>query len=203
MKELNQIQTRLVATKNQKNNFGNYNYRNLEGILESLKPLLSELECTITFSDELVLLGDRIFCKSTAVLKNKDGESETSTSFAELDNHKGMSKEQSSGSSSSYARKYAICSLLAIDDNQDPDSMDNRDDNKAPQQTFKTIDVDRVIEEMKAYCRLKYTEFNNGDAPMKAARVKEFVPYYERKLRSGEWQGPFNTEKLLNNWLNK
>lgn len=131
MKELNIIQTRLVATKNATNDFGHYKYRSLESIMECLKPLLKETECTITFNDDLVCIEGRIFVKSTAILKNKEGETETSTSFAELDNHKGMSREQSTGSSSSYARKYAACSLLAIDDNQDVDSMDNRGEEKS------------------------------------------------------------------------
>ena len=132
MKELNTIQTKLVAPKNNKNSFGGYNYRSLENILEAVKPLLRETGCTITFTDELVCLADRLFCKSTATLKNAAGEQEQSTSFAELDAHKGMSKEQSSGSSSSYARKYAVCSLLAIDDNADPDMLDNREPEQAP-----------------------------------------------------------------------
>ena len=129
MKELNEIQTNLVAPKGQTNSFGGYKYRNLEDILESAKPLLRSTGCTITFTDELVELanGTRIFCKSTATLTAPGGEQVSSTSFAELDAHKGMSKEQSSGSSSSYARKYALCSLLAIDDNRDPDNFDNRD----------------------------------------------------------------------------
>lgn len=124
MKELNLIQTRLVAPKGNTNSFGGYKYRSLENIMEAVKPLLRETGCTITFTDDLVVLADRLFCKSTAILKNDKGEVETSTSFAEMDTHKGMSKEQSSGSSSSYARKYAVSSLLAIDDNQDPDSLE-------------------------------------------------------------------------------
>lgn len=133
MRELIEIQSKLVAPKNQKNAFGNYNYRNLEGIMEAVKPLLSQLNCTLTFTDELVLLNERIFCKSTAILKNSNGEIESSTSFAELDSHKGMSAEQASGTASSYSRKYAACSLFAIDGGEaDPDSLDNRDKGGAP-----------------------------------------------------------------------
>ena len=181
MKELNIIQTRLVATKNATNDFGHYKYRSLESIMECLKPLLKETECTITFNDDLVCIEGRIFVKSTAILKNKDGETETSTSFAELDNHKGMSREQSTGSSSSYARKYAACSLLAIDDNQDVDSMDNRGEEKPVERPSKlsveecTTIVNNIAQkasncgqydtrevERWRYGKIKWLQENNG-----------------------------------------
>lgn len=181
MKELNIIQTRLVATKNATNDFGHYKYRSLESIMECLKPLLKETECTITFNDDLVCIEGRIFVKSTAILKNKDGETETSTSFAELDNHKGMSREQSTGSSSSYARKYAACSLLAIDDNQDVDSMDNRGEEKPVEKPSKlsveecTTIVNNIAQkasncgqydtrevERWRYGKIKWLQENNG-----------------------------------------
>lgn len=145
MRELIEIQAKLVAPKNQKNTFGNYNYRNLEGIMEAVKPLLSQLGCTLTFTDELVLLNDRIFCKSTAILKNSNGEIESSTSFAELDSHKGMSAEQASGTASSYSRKYAACSLFAIDGGEaDPDSLDNRDKG-APQSRMSFEECNKIL----------------------------------------------------------
>lgn len=186
MKELVSIQTRLVAPKNQKNTFGNYNYRSLEGIMEALKPLLKELGCTITFNDELVMLGDRIFCKSTATLKNAQGETETSTSFAELDMHKGMSKEQSSGSSSSYARKYAVCSLLAIDDNADPDMLDNRDDEE------KELKLDNN-EVLRAFCTKKKEEGANKD------ELKKFYDFYSPKMEG--WRNEVRPADLWNKWM--
>lgn len=124
---LNEVQTTLIAPKDKKNSFGNYNYRNLEAILQAVKPILKSTGSSITFTDDIVAIAERIFCKSTATLFIPSGESIASVAFAELDTHKGMSKEQSTGSSSSYARKYAICSLLAIDDNTDIDSLDNTD----------------------------------------------------------------------------
>lgn len=187
MKELLEIQTRLVAPKNQTNTFGNYNYRNLEGIMLAAKPLLNELKCTITFTDELVLLGDRIFCKSTATLKNAEGEYETSTSFAELDSHKGMSKEQSSGSASSYARKYAVCSLLAIDDNADPDMLDNRE------QTTKEVDNATIL---KDFC-------SSMKGKSDIDTLKSFFNYWNKKVESGEFKGTMNAEKLWSNWVSK
>lgn len=188
MKELIEIQNRLVAPKNQKNTFGNYNYRNLEGIMEAVKPLLKELNCTITFTDDLLMLGDRIFCKSVCVLKNESGEIETSTSFAELDNHKGMSKEQSTGSASSYARKYAVCSLLAIDDNADPDMLDNTETEQEPKKDNLTL--------LKNFC-------TSQKGKVETEKLKEFYNYWSGRIEKGEFNGTMNPSKLFNNWVNR
>lgn len=195
MKELNTIQTKLVAPKNQKNGFGNYNYRNLEGIMEAVKPLLIETECTITFNDELIMLGDRIFCKSTATLKNQQGDIETSTSFAELDNHKGMSKEQSTGSSSSYARKYAICSLLAIDDNADPDMLDNRETASAPAPTAPTQDNAAVL---KSFCASMKTQ-----PGVDIKDLTDWYTYWSKRIESGDFKGDINPVKLWASHTNR
>ena len=123
IEKLNAIQTRLVATKDQTNEFGKFKYRTAEGILEAVKPLLDG--CAITLTDELVEIGGAIHIKATATLW--DGtESVSSSAYAQQDTHKGMSAEQSSGTASSYARKYAVCGLLAVDGSTDVDSLDNR-----------------------------------------------------------------------------
>lgn len=129
MKELIEIQSRLVATKDKKNTFGNYTYRSAESILESVKPLLRQYGCTLTITDDIVLIGDRYYVKATATIKNSSGETESTSAFArESFEKKGMDSAQVSGASSSYARKYALGGLLCIDDNKDPDSMDNREE---------------------------------------------------------------------------
>lgn len=129
MKELIEIQSTLVAPKDKKNTFGNYSYRSAEQILESVKPLLKKHNCTLTISDDLIQLGDRFYVKATATLRNSSGETESATAFArEQEDKKGMDQAQITGSASSYARKYALGGLLAIDDNKDPDTMDNRDE---------------------------------------------------------------------------
>lgn len=129
MKELIEIQSTLVAPKDKKNTFGNYSYRSAEQILESVKPLLKKHNCTLTISDDLIQLGDRFYVKATATLRNSSGETESATAFArEQEDKKGMDQAQVTGSASSYARKYALGGLLAIDDNKDPDTMDNRDE---------------------------------------------------------------------------
>lgn len=124
MKELIYIQSNLKAPKNQWNDFGKYSYRNAENILEAVKPLLSEKGCTLTISDEIVQFGDRVYVKATATIKNSSNEAESATAFArEPLSKKGQDESQVTGSASSYARKYALNGLFAIDDNKDADAL--------------------------------------------------------------------------------
>ena len=121
MKELIAIQSELKAPKNQWNDFGKYNYRSAEDILEAVKPLLKKHECHLTISDEMVVLGDRYYVKATATLA-KEGESISTTAYArEEESKKGMDASQITGSTSSYARKYALNGLFCIDDTKDSD----------------------------------------------------------------------------------
>ena len=108
------------------NSFGNYKYRNLEGILEGLKPLLDETGCIITISDSMELIGDRYYIVATASLKKGDEVISCEGWARESEDKKGMDTSQITGSTSSYARKYAMNGLFAIDDVRDADSMDNR-----------------------------------------------------------------------------
>ncbi|HBA8388370.1 TPA: ERF family protein [Escherichia coli] len=114
------IQQTLNAPKNQRNNFGGYNYRSAEDILEAVKPLLQNI--TLTVSDEIVLIGDRYYVKATATLS--DGEDVIAvTAYArEEENKRGMDASQLTGATSSYARKYALNGLFCIDDAKDPDT---------------------------------------------------------------------------------
>lgn len=126
MKELITIQSMLKAPKSQFNKFGNYKYRKAEDILEAVKPLLAEQNCTLVITDDIVMVGNRIYVKSTATIKNSKGETETTTGFArEEETKKGMDGSQITGASSSYARKYALNGLLAINDNADSDTTNN------------------------------------------------------------------------------
>ena len=120
MKELITIQSELKAPKTQYNKFGGYKYRKAEDILEAVKPLLAKQKCTLIITDDIVMVGSRIYVKATATIKNEKGEYETSTGWArEEETKKGMDGSQITGASSSYARKYALNGLLAIDDNAD------------------------------------------------------------------------------------
>ena len=135
MKELISIQSELKAPKTQYNKFGGYKYRKAEDILEAVKPLLAKQKCTLIITDDIVMVGSRIYVKATATIKNEKGEYETSTGWArEEETKKGMDGSQITGASSSYARKYALNGLLAIDDNADSDTTNDGQHQAAQQQ---------------------------------------------------------------------
>lgn len=131
------IQHKLKAPKGQYNSFGKYNYRSCEDILEGVKPLLKEHNLALLIDDEIVQIGERYYVKATA--KITDGrEFVSATAYArEPDTKKGMDESQITGSTSSYARKYALNALLCIDDTKDADTMDNS--KKPVQQTQETV----------------------------------------------------------------
>ena len=125
MKKLLEIQAELKCPKGSLNKFGNYKYRSAEQILESVKPLLQKHGVTLTLSDDIIQVGNKLFLKAKATLKSESDIIEIS-GFAELGEHKGMSSEQCTGTASSYARKYALNGLFLIDETEsDPDSKDN------------------------------------------------------------------------------
>jgi len=131
MKELISIQSTLNAPKGQYNSFGKYKYRSCEDILGAVKPLLNQHGCTLTISDDVVMVGARIYIKATATITNSAGEKEVTTAFArEEEQKKGMDSSQVTGAASSYARKYALNGLFAIDDTKDADTL-----NTSPQYT--------------------------------------------------------------------
>lgn len=135
MKELIAIQSELKAPKSQFNKFGGYKYRKAEDILEAVKPLLNKQKCTLTITDDIVMVGNRIYVKATATIKNEKGEYETTTGWArEEETKKGMDGSQITGASSSYARKYALNGLFAIDDNADSDTTNDGQHQAAQQQ---------------------------------------------------------------------
>ena len=122
MSKLLEIQQRLKAPKGQYNSFGKYKYRSCEDILEAVKPILKEVGCTLTLSDEMVVIGDRYYVMATAHLKGKD-TNEHVTAYAREDlDKKGMDGSQITGTASSYARKYALNGLFCIDDTKDADT---------------------------------------------------------------------------------
>lgn len=118
------IQKNLVAPKDKNNSFGGYKYRSAESILEAAKKLCAENNVAITCEDEIVLIGDRYYVKATARLTEPEtGEYVEKSAYArESADKKGMDLSQLTGACSSYARKYALCGLLAIDDSKDADT---------------------------------------------------------------------------------
>jgi hypothetical protein len=119
METLVKIQNELKVPKGNLNKFGNYKYRSAEDILEAVKPILLKYNVTLTLSDEIILIGNKIFLKATAKLNDT-----ICYGYAETSEHKGMSAEQTTGTASSYARKYALNGLFLIDETEvDADSQ--------------------------------------------------------------------------------
>ena len=146
MKELISIQSELKAPKTQFNKFGGYKYRKAEDILEAVKPLLAKQKCTLIITDDIVLVGNRIYVKATATIKNEKGECETSTGWArEEETKKGMDGSQITGASSSYARKYALNGLFAIDDNADSDATNDVQHQAAQQQAAQVAPAQQPV----------------------------------------------------------
>lgn len=165
---LNEIQQKLKAPKNQRNSFGNYNYRSCEDILEAVKPLLGD--STLLISDEVVNVGDRYYVKATATLispdsKPESGKIETSVSAyaREAENKKGMDEAQITGAASSYARKYALNGLFAIDDTKDADTQNNT--SNAPQASKKTVSTQKPPTAIKTINTVKEAEEALGISP--------------------------------------
>lgn len=149
--KLIKIQSELKAPKGQYNNFGKYNYRNCEDILEALKPLLKEVGLFLTITDEVILIGDRYYIKATATVSDGTNKIETSALARESDTKKGMDDSQITGAASSYARKYALNGLFCIDDTKDADTTNKGDSkDKSSEETYKELsesplETDRVI----------------------------------------------------------
>ena len=120
MEKLLKIQKTLKAPKNQRNNFGGFNYRSCEDILEAVKPLLDG--ATLTLNDEIILLGNRFYVKATATFIDGYFKTSTTAYAREPDTKKGMDDPQITGTASSYARKYALNGLFLIDDQKDSDT---------------------------------------------------------------------------------
>lgn len=140
------IQNELKAPKSQFNKFGNYNYRNCEDILESVKPICKKHNAVVYLSDKLVLIGDRYYIEATATLVDVEtSETAVVTAYArEEENKKGMDGSQITGASSSYARKYALNGLFDIDDTKDSDTT-NQGNAKPKGEQKEPVDYENKI----------------------------------------------------------
>lgn len=182
--KLSAIQSALKAPKSQYNEFGKYKYRKAEDILEAVKPLLREAGCTLTCTDELVLVGERYYIKATAVITcAEDGSSVRTTAYArEEETKKGMDGSQVTGASSSYARKYALNGLLCIDDTADSDTTNTGD--SAPEKTSGKKSVQKGAEPKTA------PEKSSGKADMMpGGKLYAMVVAYHaqgKKAKSGK-----------------
>jgi hypothetical protein len=122
-KSLNKIQSELNCPKAQRNDFGNYNYRSCEDIIEAAKPLLHAEGLILLLTDEIVNVGNRNYIEATASITDGDNTIAVKGIAREAENRKGMDDSQITGATSSYARKYALNGLFAIDDTKDADTM--------------------------------------------------------------------------------
>ena len=159
--------------------------------MADVKPLLGELKCTITFTDDMVLMGERYYVKSTVTLENENGEKKDAVAFAREDESRaGMCESQVTGTASSYARKYAICSLLAINEEQDPDSMDNRPKKAVNEPKISNMDILKT-----------FYEQNKRNANVNIEQLTKFKDFYKAKMDN--WKGVFNPSTAFEKWMQR
>lgn len=148
---LAKVQQQLKAPKNQRNNYGGYNYRSCEDILEAVKPLLGAISLSLLINDEIVLIGDRYYVKATATIYDDKGNYVSNSGYAREElTRKGMDSAQITGATSSYARKYALNGLFAIDDTKDADALNNGEEDKPKKTATKqaTITAKQALAEL-------------------------------------------------------
>lgn len=152
-KKLAEIQSKLIAPKGQRNDFGKYNYRSCEDILKALKPLCDEVGCVVHISNSLETLLDRIYVRADVTLTDLEtGESITSTAHArEEETKKGMDGSQITGASSSYARKYALAGLFCIDNEKDSDATNTHEKGKKEEQSISPAEEARLKAKVLKY----------------------------------------------------
>jgi hypothetical protein len=144
------IQAELKAPKGNFNSFGKYKYRSCEDIVEAVKPLLADHRCHLILTDDVVAVLDRVYVKATATIYKGTEIIGQSTAFArESLDKKGMDDSQITGTASSYARKYALNGLLAIDDTKDADTDEHTAQRSKP---VKTLTVDPAVSQSIHAC---------------------------------------------------
>lgn len=194
--ELSRIQKELKAPKGQFNEFGKYKYRSCEDILEAVKPLLGE--CCLTISDDIVLIGDRYYIKATVRLALSNEDFIENSAFArEAFDKKGMDESQITGASSSYARKYALNGLFAIDDTKDADATNThgKDDfekdaanemraNTIARKKGETVKPKGTLEER--YTKACFYMMDNNGKPYKRSVIDSLNTLYDDLIEAGE-----------------
>lgn len=181
LKKLNKVQTELKAPKSQYNKFGGYNYRNCEDILEAVKPILKEVGAIIVLSDDIVPVGDRYYIKATAKFIDIDNAEtvENQALAREEEIKKGMDGSQITGAASSYARKYALNGLLAIDDTKDADTLNKGANPMTSEQVKKFTELQVNVENVLKKFKLK-------DVSELTYEQAEFVIKAKEKAVKGE-----------------
>ena len=213
------IQQEFKSGKDNYNEFGKFKYRNLENMMSDLKPLLRKYNCIITFNDDIVNVGSANYIKSTITLIDLETEESISVNAVakEDDNRAGMCSGQMSGCSSSYSRKYGLCGLLAVNEEKDLDSLDNRpkQQQKPSVNNIPTLDnLELSPEQVKGNFvgyinnvpektnKEKLTEFyllikDNPNTNLN--ELNKFYNYYSTK----DFKGNIDCPKLWNSWLSR
>lgn len=183
-KSLVAIQSELKAPKNQYNSFGKYKYRSCEDILEAVKPLLQKYGLCLVLSDSVVVLGQdghaRFYVKATATLSDDTGILEVSAFARESLAKKGMDESQITGTSSSYARKYALNGLFLIDDTKDDDTREPSD--VTEKNPLKQTTSKKAKDALSSACA-KYAKFTGSTVE----EVKKGVMARHDYTASDEW----------------
>jgi hypothetical protein len=175
--KLVKIQAELKAPKNQMNAFGKYKYRSAEDIIEAVKPILFKNNCALLISDEIVQVADRVYVKATAMLIDENNEELPIKVYGwarEEEVKKGMDAAQITGSASSYARKYALNGLFAIDDTKDADSTNEHKDEVGEEKRMKLIALlENTIwdENLKSKQAIKISAYTTNEQYDKAYRI--------------------------------
>ena len=184
--QLSIIQAKVKAPKGQFNSFGKYHYRSAEDILEAVKQVVNPLGYSITISDTIINVGDRYYIKATATLSNGKETWSTDGYAREEESKKGMDGSQVTGASSSYARKYALNGLFALDDTKDSDATNTH--GKEPAKPSVSIsaselgEVKRLLDECTHVDHLKEI-WDDIEAPYQALPIiKELFTNRKQQL---------------------
>ena len=185
--KLMHIQHELKAPKNLRNNFGGYNYRNAESILEALKPLLVKYGATVTITDTIEDIGGRIYVKATATIYDVNNAIVPTISIdayaREAETKKGMDDAQVTGATSSYARKYALNGLFLLDDTQDVDTEAYQKAERGPQ-SAPQASSNKTTPKAKAKAQSKpQTATQTAPAPQQAPQPDPEVMELRKQLR--------------------
>ena len=182
MKKLVEIQHELKVPKNNFNEFAKYNFRNAEDILEALKPILKKYNCILNLSDEIINLNNRYYVKTTVKIIDVETREEIlSTGFArEPESKKGFDESQITGAASSYARKYALNGLFAIDDNKDADNFDNTCNTKKIKDVFSGKQVNHTEKEFESLFKDFYDFVGKNQDVMSKEEFDSSIEIYNR-----------------------
>ena len=188
---LAQIQSELKAPKGQRNTFGKYNYRSCEDILEAVKPLLTERGLVLLITDDIVQIGERYYVRATATIYDSEGSYISNSALAREEAvKKGMDASQITGATSSYARKYALNGLFAIDDTKDADATNKGQDEqkpaKATAQPAFTDEIRTALAKAQTMQELVETFGRLPQALRNSAEVKSYCAHLKGKLETAQ-----------------